>query len=204
MDDEPLPEGAIAKFLDDRPGHAEGDRTDGWIRANARRHPNDGRSNTRTTFYPDDVDSVTPPQKHRAPEDRRSWSDLASWNDGVGEPDRWRQNSWADKARWAEIFGTQLDASSYLIEETTRIVDLIDARAGQYPQEAYVFAVLSLLIDQTVYERARSPMYEPGHIEHRTLNRENAQRLLDDLDLDTNDIMSVRRHIRKKYAELVF
>jgi hypothetical protein len=174
---------------DNSSGHGSRTRKTDWSINHDRSPSNDGRSHTRTTFYADTVDSRGPGQKHRDPENRRSWESLAKWNDGVqSDKSRGSQNWNADKYRWVETFAGHVDASKTQCDRTHYIMNTISLRpfqAAHIQTEAVILGALSLALNRDVRD-----------IEHRAVKRDTFQELMDDLDVDRSDLVDIRNKIR--------
>lgn len=170
-------------------GHGSRTRQTDWSVQEQRNPSNDGRSHTRTTFYADTVESRGPGQKHRDPQNRRSWESLAKWNDGVqSDKSRGSQNWEADKYRWVETFAGQVDATDTQRERTHFIINNISLtpfQAAHIQTEAVILGALSLALNRDVRD-----------IEYRAVNREPFQALMDDLDVDRSDLVDIRTKIR--------
>lgn len=168
-----------------------------WVRENAREPSNDGRSPTRTMFFSWESDTYGPGQKHRDPSDRRSWRQLANWQDGVGsDVSRGSQNWWADKQRWTDTFADIVGATQFHREQTKYVLERIDMtpyRSAHHPAEAVILGILSLLIDSDI-----------TNFNNRTLAREGTKDLLDDLELTVEDYEDVRSLLRKNDKDLIF
>jgi len=176
-----------------------------WMRENPQPEDNDGRSPTRTGFDARDVPGKYPPwQKHRSIEEKRSWTKMELWQDGVASDiSRGGQNWGADKTRWVETFGTQLDATSHQIERAKHILSDIDI--GSYTRrstakttittELVIVGILSLLIDTDLPSGPRAP---PETFEKRTLARDGAVDLLSDLGHTTREYQNVRKLLRRE------
>jgi len=168
-----------------------------WVRENAREPSNDGRSPTETTFYPWEGTHKYPGQKHRDPSDKRSWRQLANWQDGVGSDiSRGSQNWWADKQRWTDTIADIVGATEFHREQTKYVLERIEMdpyQAAHHPAEAVILGILSLLIDSEITD-----------FDNRTLARDGTKDLLDDLELTVEDYESVRSLLRKNDKELIF
>lgn len=202
-------------WLDARPGHGAQSVSEDWVRANHGPVSHDDRAVTRTTFYPSDVDSVGPGQLARKPREVRSWERLASWNDGEGAPERATQNFNADKRRWIETFGTQLDCTSYQIDRAKWIIkrlDLSPFQGAHIPVENVILGILSLLMDADVPTTLPRNLAETGSGDAvdeldiddvRAVGRPMMQDLLADLEMDRRDLKRVRQILRKNASELL-
>lgn len=98
---------------------------------------NDGRSITRTTFWPSDVAT-------KYSHSRNNLKRLASLNDGARASDRPRQNSVADKNRLIDIFCGHCGVP--YSERINYLYDHIDmSRKGTYGFEHIILAIMSLV-----------------------------------------------------------
>jgi len=181
-------------------GHGAGaaTETEDWMKANNRSGPHDGRAHTRTTFYPEDVDTIGPGQRARDTTDQRSWGDLATWNDGAHSDrnDRKKRNKEADYRRWLEAFVGQLDATDLQHDRAQWLLDRIDrtahARGANVKSEVVLLAVLTLSMDVDV-------TVESG----RTLARDDVDALIEDINSSKSDVFRCRRWIKDAYGERV-
>jgi len=163
-------------------------------------YANDGRSDTRTTFYwrgddntPHDKRSRDRHQLHRDPEDRRSWKKLADWNDGVGDPSRKQDNYDADLSRWTQTFCNQLDLNSYLYERVWYIVNNLDlTEYGSIPAEQIILGVITLVIDS---ETERDP--DEWTPDDWIVYRDDFESLMDDVEMDRGRLWKVRKRVHQ-------
>lgn len=183
-------------WLDDSAGHGPQSSSEDWVRANHAPISNDGRSHTRTTFYPNDVQSFGPGQAHRDPSDRRGWASLVQWNDGVGsDKSRGSQNWKADKRRWLDTFSGQLESTDYQQERAQYILETMDMGpfiGARLHAEAVILGVLTLTMDADVHE-----------FDRRMLNRDELHDLVDDLELETADVRQARKLVHRTASELI-
>jgi len=194
---------AVRALIDRGAGTGAYSGSEDWVRANSRPESNDGRSPTRTTFYPDDVSTRGPGQAHRDQSDRRSWRSLASWNDGVqSDISRGTQNWEADKQRWIDTITSQLATTSYQRDRVAYLLDTIDYRpyqSGQYPVEHVILALTTLVLDQSVSDW-----------DHRALNRDDVLQLAQDFDVGASrddvvdTLMDIRRLLKTKDGDVIF
>lgn len=132
------------------PGSGSLTREQGWVVETEAEGMNDGRYDTRTTFYSWDTDTVGPSQRDRPPEKQRTWAELAKWNDGMWEPDRSVQNFDADVRRWTQTFCNQLELPNYQYERVQYVVndiDLTEFRSNRFSAEKIILGVISLVVD---------------------------------------------------------
>lgn len=98
---------------------------------------NDGRSITRTTFWPSDVAKTADPNRSKLER-------LAALNDGERSPDRPRQNSVADKSRIIDIFCGYCEVPYR--DRVNYLYDHFDmSRKGSYSYEEVILAIISLV-----------------------------------------------------------
>jgi len=192
------PNRALEDYIDTGSGSAALTRTEDWVRNNARPALNDGRSPTRTYFDARDAPGEYPDwQRDRAPEDKRSWAKLATWQDGVqSDISRGSQNWAADKSRWVDTFSTQLGATDHHAERTKYILERINMgtyQSRQFPVELVIVGIISLLLDTEIDD-----------FERRTLNRDGTKQLLSDLDCTIGEFERVRSLLRQYDAQLLF
>jgi len=180
-----------AVWIDRQAGSGALTKKDGWEQEHHEEYgyANDGRSNTRTTFYWRGDDS-TPShmrdrdrhQRHRDPEDRRSWDELAKWNDGKGEPSRKQDNFEADVMRWTQTFCNQLDLTEYQYERVRYVVEHIEmGEFGWIPAEHIILGTISLVIDA---ETDADPVY-----------RDDFEGLMEDTSMERGTLWTVRKRI---------
>lgn len=188
---------AVEEFIDSESGSGALSATDDWIRANSSPEDNDGRSPTRTYFDPNDVNGKFPSQKNRDYEDKRSWQDLANWQDGMrSDISRGSQNWWADKQRWVDTFNDKLHGSAFHEQQCKRVlkdIDMTPYQSAGVTTEVLIVGILSLLIDSDVTD-----------FDNRALARSETKELLDALDSDVGEYESVRSKLRKYDKELLF
>lgn len=105
---------------------------------------NDGRSNTRTFFYPEDAEYET---QEQATKFRR----LIRWQDGEGHPSESRAaaNFKADMERTAKTFCSQCEFTPYQTERVLHVMDDLDVNSyGHYSTEKVILAVMSLVANE--------------------------------------------------------
>lgn len=180
--------------LDRGPGSGSLDTSEAFASemAQERRMSNDGRSETRTTFYFDDPadprNNRTEHQKHRDPTDRRSWQTLAQWNDGVGTVRRDRNNFDADVRRWVETFGSATNCTEQEIFRATFVAEHVDMETfGQIPAEHIIAGILSLVVDSE-----RDHDIDEFEFDDWYVRSDEFQGLMDDLDLEYDRLWLVR------------
>lgn len=183
-------------WLDSGSGHGSQTSSEDWVRANQRSGSHDGRASTRTTFYPEDASTKGPGQAHRPPSERRSWGDLAKWNDGMySDISRGGKNFEADKRRWLDTFAGHLECGQYHRARTQHILENMDMgpfMGARIPVECVILGVLSLVIDRDVDE-----------FNKRAIEREEMQQLLDDLELGRRELVRTRHHLRRNTSDLL-
>lgn len=101
---------------------------------------NDGRSLTRTTFWPSDVAKKNSYQYNKL-------AKLASWNDGVMASNRPKQNSIADKNRQISVVCGKLELDDYVRDRVSYLYDHIDmSRHGPYGIEQLVLSTIWIVV----------------------------------------------------------
>jgi len=189
-----------AVWIDRQAGSGALTKKDGWEQEHHEEYgyANDGRSNTRTTFYWRGDDS-TPShmrdrdrhQRHRDPEDRRSWDELAKWNDGKGEPSRKQDNFEADVMRWTQTFCNQLELTDYQYERVRYVVEHIEmGEFGWIPAEHIILGTISLVIDA---ETDADP--EEWSPDDWIVYRDDFEALMDDTSMERGTLWTVRKRI---------
>lgn len=190
-------------WLDHSGGSGSLSRENAWVQSNSRRSPNDGRSHTRTTFYPEDAETQGPGQKHRDPDERRSWGDLAKWNDGMySDKSRGSQNFWADNQRWIEIITERVGATGIHRERTQHILEAIDFdpyRAAHVQMEVLILAICSVLVDSEIEIKPDESAEEA--MNRRTIERDGTKQILDAIDSDRQDVVEARRLLLERDGE---
>lgn len=137
---------------------------------------NDGRSKTRTFFYPSE-----------AP-DRRRWKRLSDIQNGRGENDNTKRTLKADNRRWLDAMSTKLDITEHQHERAQHIVEGIElSNMAHYSAQAVLLAVISLVANEDDWWIRDDPMYK---------------RLVDDVGCDLRDIRNIRRLVRDKSERL--
>lgn len=183
-------------WLDDGSGSGAQSSREDWVRDNHSPISHDGRGLTRTTFYPEDAPTSGPGQAHRETRQKRSWSDLAKWNDGMySDISRGGQNFEADKHRWVDTFASQLECTSYQRDRTEWIIERLDMgpfMGARLPVECVILGVLTIVVDAEV-----------RNFEDRSVERDDVQELVDNLDLEHEDLMQARRHLHKTASHLI-
>lgn len=169
-------------------------REDAWAAKVSSRHggPNDGRYETRTTFFARDAETKGPSQLHRDPSERRSWDDLAQWNDGLWDPGRSQANFEADVRRWVETFCTHLCLPEYQAERVSYVVDdvsLGDFKHRQLSAEMVILAVISLVVDVEV----DADTADDWTIDDWIVYDDDFVDLMDDVEMDRSDLWPARQ-----------
>lgn len=201
-EDTPLePHQVEAIWIDRRPGNGTLDKQEGWSQNKHEdyEYANDGRSDTRTTFYWS-ADDNTPGhlrnrdrlQPHRDPDDRTSWERLAKLNDGVGDPSRKQDNFDADVRRWTQTFCNQLDLTDYQYKRTQYVVeeDLELGEFGWIPTEHIILGTISLVIDA---ETTQDP--EEWSPDDWFIYRDDFEGLMDDTEMERGTLWTVRKRV---------
>jgi hypothetical protein len=193
-----------AVWIDRQAGSGALDTTDGWSQNKHAdyEYANDGRSDTRTTFYWRDDDD-TPNhlrnrdrlQRHRDPEDRRSWDELAKWNDGKGAPSRKQDNFEADVERWTQTFCNFLDLTDFQYRQVRHII-VEDIELGDYgwiPAEHIIIGTISLVIDAE--DDADPDEWTP---DDWIVYRDDFEELMDDTDMEQQTLWTVRKRVHEE------
>lgn len=183
--------------LDRQHGSGANTKQEDWVANVEGSGSHDGRAHTRTTFYASDTDTIGPGQQARDPEDRRSWSDLAKWNDGMySDLDRKQPNREADRRRWLNTFGTRVQATDLQLDRAQWLLNQIDTaaycRSTNTEAELLIMAALSLSIDVDV-----------TNYDNRSVERMCDAGLLSDLGADKGTIRSARTWIRTNYRDIL-
>jgi hypothetical protein len=164
--------------------------------------PNDGRYDTRTTFYysygrsPSWSELRSRHQLHRRPEDRRSWKQLAEKNDGVGEPSRKQDNFEADVRRWVDTFTSQVGLNEYHTGRVEYLIaDILDDPEkelwhGDLSAEWLIAGAMSLVHDADITD--------PDNFDRRLSQRSEFQCLMDDLGMGHTDLRLARKIAHRK------
>lgn len=98
---------------------------------------NDGRSKTRTFFYPSEAD------------DERRYRRLIRWQDGEGDTQRAVENRAADRRRTIDIFCGHLGMGTYQRERVKSIMeDLNMSHMAHYSSEKVILAIISLVANE--------------------------------------------------------
>lgn len=193
-----------AVWIDRDAGSGSLDETDGWAQNKHTDYEfaNDGRSDTRTTFYwrqhdetPVHLRNRGRHQLHRDPEDRRSWDNLAKKNDGVGDPSRKQDNFEADVERWTQTFCNQLDLNDFQYEQVRYIVveDLELGTFGWIPAEHVILGTISLVIDaeQDVDPEEWSP-------DDWIVYRDSFEELMEHTEMERGTLWTVRKRVQNE------
>lgn len=164
--------------------------------------PNDGRYDTRTTFYYSYGRSLSAEERrsrhqlHRDPSDRRSWQTLAEQNDGVGDPSRKQDNYEADVRRWVDTFTSQVDLNEYYTARTEHLINEIlqdsdkELWHGDLSAEWLIAGAMSLVHDADIED--------PDRFDERLSQRSSFQRLMNDLGMGRTDLRLARKVAHQK------
>jgi hypothetical protein len=164
--------------------------------------PNDGRYDTRTTFYysygggQGASERRDRHQLHRDPADRRSWEQLAEQNDGVGDPGRKQANFEADVRRWVDTFTSQVELNEYHTGRVEYLIrDILDDSEkelwhGDLSAEWLIAGAMSLVHDADITD--------PDNFDQRLSQRSEFQRLMEELGMDHTDLRLARKIAHKK------
>lgn len=163
--------------LSRRPGDGAGEWSDDKKEETARRPSNDGRSQTRTMFYTNDV-SDTPVDYER----------LAKINDGVQADERSAQNHDADKYRIIEALASALDCTQLQTDRAAYLVDNAGNLQERFPTrsvEEVALAAITLAIDADVTD-----------FDRRATNRDRVHKVMADVGIeDVSELFAVRRKL---------
>lgn len=204
FDDSPTPDQIEAVWVDRQAGSGALDATDGWAqnKHTEYEYANDGRSDTRTTFYWRGDDN-TPSylrdrdrlQLDRDPDDRRSWSELAKWNDGKGASSRKQDNFEADVERWAQTFCNQLNLTDFQYQQVRYIVveDIEIGDYGSIPAEHIIIGTISLVIDSE-----RDVEADEWSPEDWIVYRDDFQSLMYDTEMEQQTLWTVRKRVHNE------
>jgi len=135
---------------------------------------NDGRSNTRTFFYP----SSAPSDK------QKQFKRMIRWQDGEGSSDRAMKNRAADKSRYIDTFCSYIGMSSYHMDRVQHIMDSINMRyMAHYSSQMVVLAIISIVANEDNWF---------------IRDEDDYRRLLKDTDTSLRDISNIRQLVREK------
>lgn len=162
---------------------------------------NDGRSETRTTFYPEDAGRTirssaldmagsTVSSGDVDQDTYEKYERLARWNDGQYAPDRSVQNDDADKRRFARTAAGHIGLTAHQADRTVYVVDRLEPdvyRAGDRTVEMVVLATLSLVVDED-----RAPDPETWTVSDWVVNDDQFQGLMDDIEMGMRDLWQIR------------
>lgn len=195
-------------WVDRGPGSGALNDTESWAQQKHYEYgfANDGRSNTRTTFYWKSGDS-TPHhlrdrsrlQPDRDPEDQRSWDELAQWNDGKYSRTRSSDNYNADVRRWAQTFCGQLDCNSHQENRVQYVMKNITINEfGSICAEHVILGVITLVIDS---ETDVDP--DEWSPDDWIIYRDDFESLMESLEMDRDTLWTVRKivHHRTDFFE---
>lgn len=141
---------------------------------------NDGRSLTRTMFYPWEAD------------DKSWYSKLAKINDGMWDSSRSGKNKKADNDRWIDGFCSVLDSSEYVQSRVEHIIESINLRhMATYSAQQTILATIQLVERQERMNRGGKPLE----------NSEAFHDLLDAVESDMEEMAKIRRLVKEKSPE---
>lgn len=133
---------------------------------------NDGRSKTRTFFYPEQAD------------DTDTYKRLIRWQDGEGDSERAVANRAADRRRWIDTFCGYLDMTSYQQSRTEHIIESIQmSHMAHYSSQKVILATLTLVANE-----------DGRFIRDETLFR----KLMVDVGTDLCELKSIRSLVKAK------
>lgn len=138
---------------------------------------NDGRSDTRTFYYVQDVDD----------NEQKRFARMLKWQDGVGDKNRRSANAAADKRRWIDAFGTQLDCTPLQKETAKEITESMNFKYfGNYSSEKVILGIISLVCER----------------DERFIRHERAfQELMESVKLDQSGLRTCRRMVRERSSQ---
>lgn len=105
---------------------------------------NDGRSNTRTFFYPEDAE-------YDSKQKEKQYKRLIRWQDGERHPTESRAaaNFKADMRRTAETFCSQCGFTTHQTDRVAYIMEKLNVNSyGHYSTEKVILAVMSLVANE--------------------------------------------------------
>lgn len=158
-------------------GNGASNETDELIDENAIIE-NDGRSDTRTFFYPS-----------QAPErQQRKFKRLIRWQDGEGDSQRDVENRAADRRRAVETFCGHLDMTPYHRERVKHVMEGVNmSHMAHYSSEKVILAIISLVANE----------------DNRFIRDEPTFRnLLNDVGSDLRELKRIRELVRRKSERL--
>ncbi len=144
---------------------------------------NDGRGQTRTTFYVDYSDDDV---------DHQQYERLARINDGQYARERSSQNHEAEKRNFTRLAADRLDLSDHQTERALYIVEHVDMApfaASHKTTEQVTLGVLSLVFDQ---EQAPAEP-EEWDIEDWIVYDDTFQEFMESVDMEMEDLWTVRK-----------
>lgn len=191
--------------IDRSPGSGSLSRTEAWVSqsAQSRSPSNDGRYGTRTTFYYTgdsrvEDGSLERHQQHRDPADRRSWTDLSKWNDGMyATESRGGQNWQADIQRWIETFASQLDLNAIQTDNVRYVIDDIDideaTNSNTLNSEVLILAAISMVVDADT----TSWPDDDWTFQDWIINQDRFQQLMNDIEMGRDQLWEARKLIQR-------
>lgn len=189
--------------IDRQPGSGSLSKQEAWTSqaAQSRQSSNDGRYGTRTTFYytgssddPRHLQDRDRHQLHRDPADRRGWSELSKWNDGMRDIDgsRKQQNFDADVRRWVQTFAKQLDCNETQVAQVEHVVtnELDLGNFGDISAEKVILSTISLVVDA-------STTIDPDDfdLDNWIIYRDAFEEMMDAVDMDRDELWTVRKKV---------
>jgi hypothetical protein len=139
---------------------------------------NDGRSETRTFFYPNEASD----------EQQQQFERLIRWQDGEGDSQRDVENRKADQRRYVDTFCGYVGASSRVRERVKEICESVNmSHMAYFNSQKIVLAAISLVANE-----------DGWFIRHDERYRD----LMTELGLDTSQLKTARQLLRKQ-SELV-
>lgn len=189
--------------IDRKHGSGSLSQTEQWVdeQSQGRSALNDGRYDTRTTFYfahNEPGDSMDRHQLHRHPRDRTSWEELASKNDGMGDSDRPMQNYDADVVRWTETFCSQLELNKTVQDRVHYVIGEIDMKdvgyGHQLSAEKAILGAISLVVD----DETDVDDVEDWDLDDWIVYDDMFEELMESVGMDRSELWSLRRIIHEK------
>jgi hypothetical protein len=165
----------MSHVFDTSDGNGSSSQLDDMIDENAIIE-NDGRSETRTFFYPSEAT------------DDQLYGRLIRWQDGEGDPQRDVRNRAADRRRTIDAFCGTLDMSTHHNERVTHVMEELNmSHMAHYSSPQVILAIISLVAN------------EDGWF---VRDDDTFRALLEDTDTDLDTLKSIRRLVRRKSTRL--
>ena len=137
----------------------------------------DGRSKSKTFFYPDDVDGVS---------DQRikQYKRMLRWNEGEGESDRSARSFKADQRRSVQTLCNQSNLNDYQRDRVLAIMKELNINSfGQFSTEHVALGVMTLVANE----------------DRRMLRDEDEfRRVMKSVGASLNDVRTIRWMVRSR------